>query len=218
MAVSNTSTVLPRRTVIAGALAFMAAPVAAPHAETGDPAFAAKFEAASKAWADAEAGFANNKTLLRDIGECPAVPESLFSPLWPPGSLSARTAGGPGANGWSHEYLSKLVNAHWSGVYEDTRKKAAELLPIRAAYDAECDAWWSKVDALDDVKSAAYEKADALIRELIEHPVITLEEVKQKLAIVERSRFIECYDEGGKVREALLRDALAVAERLASHA
>jgi hypothetical protein len=99
-----------------------------------------------------------------------------------------------------------------------TRKRAAELLKVREAHDAERGAWLEKLHAIEATSSAPLNEAVDLAFALMAYPVFTLAEVKDKLALAKEFDLVNLADEGDNhLHDALIRDALAVAEKAVAH-
>jgi hypothetical protein len=121
-------------------------------------------------------------------------------------SLTAQTT--PSATG-------ATMRTEWKPVNAKTRKQAAELLPIREAHDAECEAWWDKVHAIEETSLEPLETAIGLALDLMSHPVSTVAEVRDKLALMQELDLLNLTDEENTLWEALIRDALAAADSTA---
>lgn len=240
MAVSRDSTVLPRRTLLQGAAATLAAApamMALPAravTEDGDPAFTAMREKAVAAWAKLTAGYAAQERRIEALRPVPELPQILSQPLRLPGKAAATLAP---ENGWSAESLSNIImkgtylvidgkdtprgrtmRVEWLPVSAKTRKRAAELLKVREAYDAARDAWWEKVHAIEDESAEPLAEAIDLGFALMAYPVFTVAEVRDKLALAHEWDLFNLSEVGDQsLRDTLIRDALATAEKAIVH-
>lgn len=237
MASAPHTTNLPRRAVLAGGVAAlipMSAVAALPSA--GDPVYAAKRRETVAAWAKLETLYAEQHDRLAALGPVPVIPEELLQPMRLPNKATPTAAP---EEGWTARYLSEIVrtgldltattthNANggtmrteWKPVSAKTRKRAAELLRLREAYDAERTAWWDKAHAIEGTSVGPLGKAIDLAFDLMAYPVSTVAEVKDKIALVEEWDLFNLTDgaEGdADLRNALLRDALAAAEKAVAH-
>lgn len=232
---SSHHTTLPRRAVIAGAAALAVAPVMAAVPSAGDPVFAAKKQRVVDTWAKLNALYEEIERQTSAMKPMPVLPKELLQPMRLPGRTTPTTAP---TEGWSARYLSEIVRTgvdltaqtihtatggtmrtEWKPVSAKTRKQAAELLKVRQAYDAERAAWLERMHTIEGASSAPLNEAIDLALDLMAYPVFTLAEVKDKLAMVEEFDLFNLTDEGdNSLRNALLRDALAVAEKAVSHA
>ena len=233
---SSHHTTLPRRAVIAGAAAALAvAPVMAAVPSAGDPVFAAKKQRVVDTWAKLNALYEEIERQTSAMKPMPVLPKELLQPMHLPGKSTPTTAH---EEGWSAYTLSEIVRSglyltaptvhtatggtmrtEWKPVSAKTRKQAAELLKVRQAYDAERAAWLERMHTIEGASSAPLNEAIDLALDLMAYPVFTLAEVKDKLAMVEEFDLFNLTDEGdNSLRNALLRDALAVAEKAVSHA
>lgn len=235
MASASHTTNLPRRAVLAGgAAALFTAPALASLPPAGDPVFAAKRRETVAAWAKLDALYAEQHRRLEALGPVPVIPEELVQPMRLPRKVTPTAAPD---EGWTARYLSEIVRTgldltaqtvptsagatmrtEWKPVSAKTRKRAAELLKLREAYDAARAAWWDKAHAIEGTLVGPLGEAIDLAFDLMAYPVSTLAEVKDKLALVEEWDLFNLADEGDdSLRDALIRDALAVAEKAVAH-
>ena len=232
MAAFRDTTNLPRRAVLAGAaVAALTALPGAAIAAAGDPAFAQKRNAFRKAWEAMTDLYADIERRVHLVGNAPDVPAVLFEPLRYPDRVVK-----PGAEGWSAAELSVLaikgraltsnviengdemeVRTRWRAVSAKTRKRAAKLLDVRKAYDAARKGWWDALTAVEDESKEPLGAALDLAEDIILHPVFTLGEFKDKLAIVEDTDIFNCTNRDDELRTALLQDAVTIAEGRQAH-
>lgn len=223
------SKTVTRRAVITAATAAVAlAPMSAHATASGSPAFAAKKREATAAWDRLHALYADQERRIEALRPRPEIPLELMQPLHLPGRDGPTPAY---EDGWSASTLAGIVN---DGTYlvgatsstkfsvttylerkpvsADTRKRAAELLKVREAYDAEKEAWWARIRAIEDESTAPLAEVINLIQEVMFYPVTTTAEMRDKLAMIEATDFYNLTDDEAELRHALLEEALAIAE------
>lgn len=238
MASASHTTNLPRRAVIAGgAAALFTAPAAASVSSAGDPVFAAKRRVAVDAWTKLNAIYAEQHERLAALGPVPVLPEELLQPMNLPNNAS-RPEAAP-KEGWTARFLYEIVRdglsltvetaptsagatmrTEWKPVSAKTRKQAAHLLKVREAYEAARAIWWDQANAIEGTSAGPLAEAIELAFDLMAYPVSTVAEVKDKIALVEEWDLFNLTDgaEGdADLRNALLRDALAAAEKAVAH-
>jgi hypothetical protein len=232
-AVANRSS-LPRRAVLAGVVTTaLVASVSDAKANPEDPEFAAKRQKTTGAWANLNSLYADQERRIKALGPIPKLPDALLEPLILPGKASPTAAH---EEGWSAQTLSGIVRtgrylisetthtAHgvtirtaWKTVNVRTRKKAAELLKIREAYDASRAAWWDRAHAIEAESTEPLGEAIDLAFGLMAYPVYTVVEVREKLELIEEFDLINLTDDEAELWGWLIRDALAVAEKAVAH-
>lgn len=223
MADLSDSTLLPRRALLAGAAALAASPaaMAAPKPMRADPAFAKKVAAFWKARAATQAAYAVVHDQLEALGAWPSVPGELYATFEHPkcGMLPAPNGG------WSLKELTAVSMAKaclaqsWIFRLPDgdpVRLLAESLIPIRVAYDEQVVLHTERKVAIEGRPIPYIIEEDRCAVEVVEHPVVTLDEVKQKIVIAEEVYAFE-HDASDKFRQFILDDVLAIADKDSAH-
>ena len=102
-----------------------------------------------------------------------------------------------------------------AALYEANRVKIEALgpSPDRETNKAAWASWWAAMTAIEDTTQEPIAEMYARAEEVMRHPVFTLAEVKEKLALAEDMHLFELYEDAQIALSSMLRDALVVAER-----
>lgn len=223
-----------RRAVLAGGVAaLVAGPAAAAVTGAEDPIYAEKRRVTVAAWAKLTGLYAEQHEQQMALGPLPVLPKELLQPMRLPRSATPTAAP---EEGWTAKWLADIArdgldltvktgdtttgattHIAWKPVSAKTRKQAAELLKVREAYDAAREAWWSKAHAIEARSVGPLGAAIDLAFDLMAYPVFTVAHVKDKMALVEEWDLFNLTDDEADLRNALLRDALAAAEKAVAH-
>lgn len=250
MAVSRDSTVLPRRTLLKGAAAALVAspamtalPVLAgaecsvsASTKWGDPIFADMKREMLAAMEYLDRLHAEIGRWDDERGDGPEVPARLLEPMMLPGKKTATPAH---MDGWSAKTLSRIVEqgvhlvvegedtergratlVELQPVGDETRKHAAELLPLRLDYEAQKAAWVQDLHDREDATYPAFHRATKLLYELVLHPVSSIADLRDKMAIAEDyvpADSIEVLERAGGLSAIFMRDVDAIIRKEVSH-
>ena len=133
----------------------------------------------------------------------PELPAALLKPLEIPGNGKKA----PDENGWSSSELERLassgkwevfvkedkknrsitIRSGFRSVHQATKKRAAELLPVRVAYDAAVKKRMSKVNRIENSTRGPMKKMDNALLEAMEHRVTHVGELFQKVQLVKEA-------------------------------
>ena len=174
--------------------------------------------------------------------ERPELPAALLEPLEIPGFIGKKpppaATQGTLLEGWSASELERLatkgkwevfvredkrngaltLKSSFRAVPQATKKRAAELPPVRVAYDAAVKRWLSKVNRIENSTRGPMNQMDNALIEAMKHPVTHVGEMFQKVQLANEADLFPDHSYPGCREEAFLKFLFRDIENLAMQA